>query len=93
MRKKERETRRYRETINRRGVDSVATNVTAATVSKPGVTSSRPAFEEKRGKERNRERERKREKSERKREKNREKRERASERAEKRKRKKEEERE
>ena len=41
---------------NRRGVDIVATHITAATVPKPGVTSSRPAFEEKRGKERERER-------------------------------------
>ena len=46
------------ETRHQRGVDVVAINVTAATVSKLGVTSSRPAFEEMRGKERERERKR-----------------------------------
>ena len=41
------------------GVDIVATNVTAATVPQLGVTSSRPAFEEKRWKRnRNRKKER-----------------------------------
>ena len=46
-------------------VDIVATHATAATVPKPGVSSSRPAFEEKRGEERagegKKERDRKRE--------------------------------
>jgi len=37
---------RERETRNRRGVDVVATKVTAPTVPKPGVTSSRLPFEE-----------------------------------------------
>ena len=36
----------------------VATNITAATLPKPGVTSSRPAFEQKRGKEREKKKER-----------------------------------
>ena len=40
----------------------LATNVTAATVPKPGVTSSRPAFEEKREKERERQKKRERQK-------------------------------
>ena len=52
--------RKKRETGHRRGVDIVATNVTAATVTKPALTLSRPAFEEKRRKERKRERDRKR---------------------------------
>ena len=38
---REREKERQRATRNRHGVDIVATNVTAATVSKLGVTSSR----------------------------------------------------
>ena len=49
-REKERHTHRERHTINRLGVDIVAINVIAATVPKPCVTSSRPVFEEKRGK-------------------------------------------
>ena len=53
---------RKRETKNRRGVDVVATNATAATVPKPGVTSSRPAFKEKRGQEWERDAKREREK-------------------------------
>ena len=44
------------------GVDVVATNATAATVPKPGVTSSRPAFKEKRGQEWERDAKREREK-------------------------------
>ena len=53
-----------RETMNRRGVDIVATNVTAATVPKPGVTISLSAFEEKRQTERERATEREKEESE-----------------------------
>jgi len=49
---------RQRKTRNRHGVDIIVTNVTAATVPKLGVTSSRVAFEEKRGKERDRQKER-----------------------------------
>ena len=56
-RKREKE-RRKRERIlierrkrerTRRGVDIVATDVTATTVPKPGETSSRPTFEKKKG--------------------------------------------
>ena len=39
-------------------VDIVATNITTATVPKPGVPSSRPAFEEKEGKEREKQKKR-----------------------------------
>ena len=49
-RNSEREEKKDRETRNRRGVDIInCHNVTAATVPKPGVTSARPAFEEKSG--------------------------------------------
>ena len=58
---RERKRERQREPGNRRGVGIVATNATAATVPKPGVTFSRPAFEEKRGEEGERERQRERE--------------------------------
>ena len=43
------EKKRHREARHWRGVDVVATNVTTATVSKQGVTSSRPAFEAREG--------------------------------------------
>ena len=46
--KTERQKNGQTETRNRRGVDVDARNFTAATVPKPGVTSSRLAFEEKR---------------------------------------------
>ena len=46
-RRREKERKTQRESRNRRGVDIVATNVTAATVPTPRVTST---FEEKRGK-------------------------------------------
>jgi len=39
-------------------VDIVATNITTATVPKPGVPSSRPAFEERGGKEREKQKKR-----------------------------------
>ena len=48
-------------------VDVVAINVTAVTLPKPGMASSRPAFEEKTWGERETERERERERRERKR--------------------------
>jgi len=53
--KRERKTERERPEIGA-GVDIVATNFTATTTPRPGVTSSRPAFEEKRGKEREKDR-------------------------------------
>ena len=56
--------RKGRQSRNRRGVDIRLPNVTAATVPKPGVTSSRPAFEEKE-RERERGRQKKREGEER----------------------------
>ena len=56
-RERERERERKRQKDNWRGVDIVATNVTAATGPKPGVTSSRPAFAGKREKDRERQRE------------------------------------
>ena len=46
------------------GPTSVPTNVTAATVPKPGVTSSRPAFEETEGKGKKRREERKKQREE-----------------------------
>ena len=55
-RKRERLKDRERETRTRRGVDIVATNITAATVSKLGVTSSprlRRKEDEKKGGDRN----------------------------------------
>jgi len=51
QRERKKEGKTKRETRNRSGGDVVATHITAATVPKPDVTSSRPAFEEKRGKE------------------------------------------
>ena len=51
MNKKDRMNDRERPRY-RRGVDVVATNVTAATVPKPGDSSSRPVLEEKIRKER-----------------------------------------
>ena len=70
-RERERETRKTDRDQKSAWVDVVDTNVTAATVTKPGVASSRPAFEAKRGKERDRDREKGRER-ERKKEKERE---------------------
>ena len=55
--KEEREKERPRETSNWREADIVVTHITA-TVPKPGVTSSRPAFKEKRWKESESEKER-----------------------------------
>jgi len=61
-RERQQERKTERETKNRRGVDIVATNVTAITVPTPPMTSSRPAFEEKRGKEEGRQQTRQKEK-------------------------------
>ena len=56
--------RKGRQSRNRRGVDIRLPNVTAATVPKPGVTSSRPAFEETEGKGKKRREERKKQREE-----------------------------
>ena len=63
-RERKRETRKTERDQKSAWVDIVDTNVTAATVPKPGVASSRPAFEAKRGKERDRDREKERERPE-----------------------------